>query len=153
MAHLELNSTKDGCRGIELAAGKTRENGTSVKFDDLQTRIQPPEGMVRSAWKQHPNGGGWVARSASVDDSVFIGPDAIVMESAHVTGKSRIEKKAIISGGAVVIDSVVTDDAEVSGMAKVLKSHVGGSAEVRGTAILDSKRRTNGRVNQPDRGR
>ena len=34
---------------------------------------------------QHPNGGGWVADTATVDEKAFVGPDAKVFGNAKVT--------------------------------------------------------------------
>ena len=35
---------------------------------------------------QHPRGGGWVADSARVADTVYVGPDAQVSDTAQVYG-------------------------------------------------------------------
>lgn len=37
-------------------------------------------------WHQHPNGGGWVQNTASVEDAAFVGRDAVVFEKAWVFG-------------------------------------------------------------------
>ena len=47
---------------------------------------------------RHPNGGGWVADTASVADTAFVGPDARVSGSAHVSGD------AMVSGDTVVTE-------------------------------------------------
>jgi hypothetical protein len=38
---------------------------------------------------QHSDGGGWVADTAYVDDSVYVGPDALVFDSARVYAVTR----------------------------------------------------------------
>ena len=40
---------------------------------------------------QHANGKGWVANTARVDDTVYVGPYAIVYGHAEITGRVRIE--------------------------------------------------------------
>lgn len=47
---------------------------------------------------KHRNGGGWVANTAHVDDSVFVGPFAIVYGKAVLTERVRIEDFAQVSG-------------------------------------------------------
>ncbi len=41
-------------------------------------------------WKQHSNGGGWVANTAIVSDTAYIGPDALVSGDAQVYGNARV---------------------------------------------------------------
>jgi hypothetical protein len=49
---------------------------------------------------QHKNGGGWVANSATVAPSVYIGPYACVYGSAELTEQVRVEGTAQVSGHA-----------------------------------------------------
>ena len=51
---------------------------------------------------QHKNGGGWVANTATVEDSVYIGPDAQVSGNAQVYGNARVYGDARVSGNAQV---------------------------------------------------
>ena len=39
---------------------------------------------------QHPNGGGWVADTATVDSTAYVGPDAYVSGNARVSGDARV---------------------------------------------------------------
>ena len=55
----------------------------------------------------HPNGGGWVASTASVAPTAFVGTNAQVLGKAKVQGKARIEDFAIITDDAVVKDSAL----------------------------------------------
>jgi hypothetical protein len=77
---------------------------------------------------RHPNGGGWVANTANVDETAFVGPSASVFELAHVLDSANISDNAWVRGegevsgnakvsGDVVVDgnAVVSDYAEVSG--------------------------------------
>ena len=49
---------------------------------------------------QHKNGGGWVANTATVEDSVYIGPDAWVYGNAQVFGDARVYGNAQVFGDA-----------------------------------------------------
>lgn len=63
---------------------------------------------------RHKNGGGWVANTASVDDSVYVGPQALVYGHAEVTGRVRILDFAQVSGHAKLSgDCVVSANAWV----------------------------------------
>ena len=64
---------------------------------------------------QHPNGGGWVANTATVDASAFVGSDAQVHGNARVYGNARVSGNAQVSGNARV-----SGNAQVSGNAWVL---------------------------------
>ena len=47
---------------------------------------------------QHKNGMGWVANTAKVDDTVYVGKYALVYGQAEVTGNVRISGLAQVSG-------------------------------------------------------
>jgi len=64
---------------------------------------------------RHPNGGGWVARSAQVAPTAYVGPDCMVLDGARVLDHAIIEDYAIVSGPGVL----VRDHARVSGKAVV----------------------------------
>ena len=68
----------------------------------------------RPGWHRHPNGGGWVQDTASVDETAHIGPDAEVSVAARVSGNAQVSGTAQVSGNAWVFGS-----AEVSGNAWV----------------------------------
>ena len=61
---------------------------------------------------QHPNGGGWVANTATVDASAFVGSDARVYGDARVSGDAWVSGNAQVYG-----DARVYGDAWVSGNA------------------------------------
>ena len=69
---------------------------------------------------KHPNGGGWVADTARVAVTAYVGPDARVYGSARVFRKVRIDGTARIYGSARVYG----------------RAWIGGSAEVDGTARI-----------------
>lgn len=41
--------------------------------------------LAKNEQHQHTNGGGWVANTATVRESVYVGPDARVFGDARVT--------------------------------------------------------------------
>jgi hypothetical protein len=63
---------------------------------------------------QHPNGGGWVANTATVGETAYVGPEARVFGRARVSGGARVCDRAAVSGEAQVFGR-----ARVSGGAQV----------------------------------
>lgn len=58
---------------------------------------------------QHPNGGGWVANTAKVTDTAYVGSDAVVSGSAQVFGNAVVSGNAVVCGYAQVYgDAVVS---------------------------------------------
>lgn len=86
----------------------------------------------------HIKGGGWVANTARVDDTCFVGP------YAQVYGKAQVSKNAKIDGYAQVFgEARVTDEARVYGAAKVYqnafvsgRARISGDAKVYGNSIV-----------------
>ena len=77
----------------------------------------------------HSNGGGFVAASAHVDPTVYVGRNARVLGNATVSGNARIDGNATVSGRAKVSgDAVVTGHAIVSGNASVSEYAVVGDS-------------------------
>jgi len=75
---------------------------------------------------KHPNGGGWVADTATVDETAFVGPKALVYghawvgDNARVCDKSQVYDHACVSGNAKVYDNVrVYENGQVYGNAKL----------------------------------
>jgi carbonic anhydrase/acetyltransferase-like protein (isoleucine patch superfamily) len=109
-------------------------------------------GLVKA--HQHPNGGGWVANTARVEETVFVGPEARVYGNAEVYGEARVFGEARVYDKARVFDrarvfgntqisdiaevydvAMVSENAVVGGSAKILDtSEVGGNAMVYGIA-------------------
>ena len=58
---------------------------------------------------QHKNGGGWVADTAHVDETVFVGPDAQVFGNARVLGNAKICDYAQIGGDAKIYNEARVD--------------------------------------------
>lgn len=71
---------------------------------------------------RHPNGGGWVADTAHVADTAYVGPDALVFGYAFVCDEACVDGNARVFGEACV-----------DGNAQAL-----GNARVGGNAVLRS---------------
>ncbi len=101
-----------------------------VELDGAEPKVR--EIANGGAGAPHPNGGGFVAKTAKVSESVYVGPDAKVLGNAVVTGNARIEDHAVVMGSARVSDNAVIDGcAVVAGSAVVGKdAYVGDSAVV-----------------------
>ena len=87
---------------------------------------------------QHPNGGGWVAGTATVEDTCYIGPEARVEGKAVVKGRSQLKGKVIVDGQAVITNSKIHDSVRVGFLAKVTDSILTGKLRVSGNADLRS---------------
>jgi len=49
---------------------------------------------------QHKNGGGWVANTATVEETAYVGPYARVSGDAQVSGNASVSGNAWVSGDA-----------------------------------------------------
>lgn len=99
---------------------------------------------------RHPHGGGWVADTASVDPTVYVGREARVYDHAKVGGRVCIRDHARVFGNASVNEdalihyhAVVQDfanvcgHARVAGRAKVMgRSWVADDAHITGNAVI-----------------
>ncbi len=84
------------------------------------------------SYHNHSNGGGLVSDSATVDASVYVGPNAKVLGSATVTGNVRIEDYAVVQ------DNVkISDNAVISGYAIIAeRATISGNVRVDDTALV-----------------
>jgi len=100
--------------------------------------LQLSGGYSKGRGHTHPNGGGWVAESAKVADTVYVGKDAMVLGNANVSGYARIEDHAVVAGSAVVKDSaVISGHAVVDGGGWVyINGWVQANAEISGNAVI-----------------
>ena len=105
---------------------------------ELQIKNVMPEGCRESsradireryAGQNHPNGGGFVANSASVSSSVYVGPNTVVL------GNSRISKNAQVKDNARVENAIIGDDVIISGNARLFEGNYSGDAQVKDFAI------------------
>ena len=72
------------------------------------------ENLTPKEQHQHKYGGGWVANTATVEETVYIGADARVFGNARVFGDARVSGDAQVFGNARV-----SGDAQVFGNARV----------------------------------
>ncbi|MFC1600901.1 DUF6055 domain-containing protein, partial [Candidatus Sumerlaeota bacterium] len=95
---------------------------------------------VRAAGRRHPNGGGFLAKGATVDPTAYVGPEALVLGNAFVIANARIE-----GHGVVMDNAMVGGNAVVSGYATVRgSSMVKGQARVRDYAVVGGRTNVNG---------
>lgn len=87
---------------------------------------------------RHENGGGWVANTARVDPTVYVGPDAMVYNRATVLGNSKISGSARVYGRSTVCkEAVITDSARVYDHAFVTdRAQIKGESHVYGSSYI-----------------
>ena len=95
---------------------------------------------------RHPNGGGWVASSARVASSAYVGELAGVFGHAQLLDEGVVTDTAWLCGDAVVAGRArVGGDAVVEGNARILgRACVTDDAYVGGDAVLDGDDRADG---------
>ena len=91
----------------------------------------------------HSNGGGFVAETARVDDSVYVGKNAKVLGYATVTGNAQIKDYATVTGAAKVSgNAIISGHAVVAENATVKDNAiVSDSAGVMGNSIVSDNAR------------
>lgn len=105
------------------------------------------DGFGRVPAQRHKNGRGWVAKTAVVEDSVYVGPRAEVFNNAYVSGNVRLEGNARVSGNAIVRNDSRTMSGAATGPLIVKQSaHVYGSAVVRDGALIAQTARVAGQA-------
>ena len=67
-------------------------------------------GSTPEDWHQHSNGGGWVYKTASVDESADLGPKAWVSGNAQVSDKAWVSGNARVYGNARVLGNAWVSD-------------------------------------------
>jgi carbonic anhydrase/acetyltransferase-like protein (isoleucine patch superfamily) len=85
-------------------------------------------------WRRHPNGKGWVKNTARVDNTAYVGPDALVYDNARVWGDAQVYGNARVCG-----DARVCGNARVYGNARVCgDARVYGNARVKSGALTST---------------
>lgn len=102
--------------------------------------------QTQDTWAQghtHSNGGGFVADTAQVDDSVYVGKNAKVLGRAKITGNAQIKDYAIVTGSATVSgNAVISGHAVVAERATVKDNAiVSDSAGVMGNSVVSDNAR------------
>ncbi len=92
---------------------------------------------------RHSNGGGFVASTAKVDPSVYVGPDAKVLGYAVVSGNAVIDGHAVVSGSAKVSGNAVVKGHAVVAENAVVKDNaiIADNAGVMGEAVISDNAR------------
>jgi UDP-3-O-[3-hydroxymyristoyl] glucosamine N-acyltransferase len=95
---------------------------------------------------QHPKGGGWVANTAIVDSTVYVGPDAEVYGKAQVRDFARLEDQSHVCDDARVSGHVtltgntwIFEKARVFGVTHIRNTRVCGSRQVADMKIADEE--------------
>jgi hypothetical protein len=102
--------------------------------------------LKESEHHQHENGQGWIANTAKVEKTVYVGPNAQVYGYARVSGYAQVYGDAQVYGYARVSgDAQVYGYARVSGDARVSgNARVYGDAQVYGYARVSGDARVSG---------
>ncbi len=109
-------------------------------FLENASPLKRPLDWTNDEGAAHPNGGGFVAATASVDETAYVGPNARVLDNATVRGGARIEDFAVVANNATVEDRAI-----VSGFAAVLgRARVSDEARVRDRGVLTQNARADG---------
>ena len=100
--------------------------------------VQQIGGYTKGAGHLHANGGGFVADSATVADSVYVGPNAMVLGNANLSGNVRVEDYAIVANSVTATDSaVISGHAVVDGGGMIYDNDwVFGSVTLSGNAVV-----------------
>ncbi|MDE0839698.1 MAG: DUF6055 domain-containing protein, partial [Kiritimatiellae bacterium] len=125
-ATAQIQKLKDRYAAVKklvVTEPKTEKESRDRFYASLNlTKYQTAIDMLGSG-KPHPNGGGWVADSADVDETAYVGP------STRVVGASQVRDNAVIEGSAVVLGrSVISGNAKVSGGAVIADKVMDGYA-------------------------
>lgn len=84
-------------------------------------------------YRRHPNGGGWVADTAIVDSTAYVGFFACISGRAQVRDRVQIDGRAIVTDYAVLEgDALVYDAAWIGG-----HTHVHGNARISGASVVE----------------
>ncbi len=85
----------------------------------------------------HPNGGGWVAATATVSPSVFVASHAIVLGNSQISGtNTRIEGTAVIRNATIRNNVHIKDNAIVNG--GTYSADDGSLVEIKGNAFSEN---------------
>ena len=153
---------------VFLVVSATPTNRQLIKWDQayytiyrypwmVQINGALPEGAQASAFvntvsgKAWANGGGFVANTATVASTVYVGPLARVLGNANVSGTAQILGRATVkgsaqvSGSAIITDTavvagsaVVKDNAKITGHAYLNTGTISGNGQVNGWATIST---------------
>ena len=88
--------------------------------------------QLKSNGHLHSNGGGWVQNTASVANSVFVAPHAMVLGNSVLTGNVRVLNTALVK------NATIGGNVEVSGNAFITGGIYADNALIKGQAFLEN---------------
>ena len=91
----------------------------------------------------HPNGGGSVAASASVDPAAYVSADSAICGTVSVSGPARVINGSVLNGtarilGRSVIDASVVNEASTISNSSVVRSTVNDGAKIINSEVENS---------------
>lgn len=100
--------------------------------------VQQSGGYSKGSGHAHSNGGGFVADTAAVADSVYVGPNAMVLGNANLSGNVRVEDYAVVANSVTAADNVViSGHAVVDGGGMIYNNGwVWGTVNLSGNAVI-----------------
>ncbi len=133
---LIVNGKSYSCCGFFDTAKEALEAGNKKLLELIKETFDFGNGPVPA--HKHKNGGGWVADTAHVDETVFVGPNAKVYGFAKVYEEAKIYGCSKVFGRAIIRDhAVISGYAKVFGNVRVYENGgVGEYAEIFGSARL-----------------
>jgi hypothetical protein len=124
------------CDGDPMGAAPTYKGGGSAP-----TYKGGPCGT--QAVVTHPNGGGSVATSASVDPAAYVSADSAICGTVSVSGPTRVINGSVLNGtarilGRSIIDASVVNEASTVSNSSVVRSTVNDGAKITNSEIENS---------------
>ncbi len=97
-----------------------------VKIDGatVQQRNVQEDTNFWNSYHRHSNGGGLVSDNATVDSTVYVGPNAKVLGNATVTGNVIIDDYAVVEGTSKVSGNVIIDGNAIVSENATIKDNV-----------------------------
>lgn len=160
---LAIAATPTVYKPLEFRMGYARK--VRYPYELTMTGAKPASAPPISPFREvpggpHPNGGGFVAKSAKVAPTAYVGPNARVLDVAEVSDNARIEdfaevrNQTKVSGNAIIggwarIDNRarVTENARVRGYAMISnQATIAGNARVIDYAKVEGRGTVNGDV-------
>jgi carbonic anhydrase/acetyltransferase-like protein (isoleucine patch superfamily) len=106
-------------------------------MEKIETKFDFKDGNGPVPAINWPNGGGWVALTAKVDETVFVGQAAKIFGNAKVSGNVKVTGFARIFGNAWVSGDVfvfgnarIFGNASVFGYVRVSNGEISGNAKI-----------------------
>jgi hypothetical protein len=135
-----INGRCFSCEGVMVCTNsQCLCNGAPIEGSGAPAR-QGPCGDAEVA--PHPNGGGAVATSASVDPAAYVSADSAVCGTAAVSGPARLTGSSLngssrVSGRSVIEASSINGAARVSD-SSIIRSSLNGSGQVTRSQVTNS---------------